>query len=164
MQSSRSPLRVAIRQDPGQRTAVADVEVSRHNALGVRLPDDTMFACNGCGKTFNSHSPLAEHVSKSKSHRAMTWKEHFNHQCAEDFTPCFSCLCCETSVPLNPSQLFDHLKTETHVHKSLDQVLSWYKNQPYGLSKEPSKIEERHHRGIDKLLAALSDVYYFDLA
>ena len=162
MQRCWSPLRVRVGQGSCKRAASPDVEVSSQNAFGVKTHHDTMFLCTDCGKAFNSHSPFADHIFKSEEHRRMTRREHFFAEDDDDFTPCFVCVCC-CSVSLNPSQLFDHLKCPSHVHNSLDQVLTWYENQPYGLSKDRFEIEARHHRGIRKLERVLTNVYYFDL-
>ena len=156
------PYASAVGQGSCKRAASPDVEVSSQNAFGVKTHHDTMFLCTDCGKAFNSHSPFADHIFKSEEHRRMTRREHFFAEDDDDFTPCFVCVCC-CSVSLNPSQLFDHLKCPSHVHNSLDQVLTWYENQPYGLSKDRFEIEARHHRGIRKLERVLTNVYYSDL-
>ena len=162
MQRRRSALRITIGQDSGKRTTSSDVEVSGKNAFGVKTHPDTMFVCTECGKAFNSHSPLADHVFKSEEHRCMTRREHFLAEDDSDFTACFVCVCC-SNLRLTPSQLFDHVSSSSHVHNSLDQVLVWYRRQRFGLSKRRADIEARHHRGIRKLMDTLTNVYYFDL-
>ena len=163
MQRVRPSLRIAIGQDSGKRKVVENVEVSNKNAFGVKTHPDTMFVCKECRKAFNSHSPLADHIVKSTDHRDLTRREHFLAETDDDFSACFVCLCCCDVPPLTASQFFDHLTSPSHVHNSLDQVLTWYKNQIFGLSKDRDAIQARHHRGIRKLLDALNNVYYFDL-
>jgi len=127
--------------------------LKRHPALRLRLPktmfrDDTMFVCRPCGKTFNSHAPLADQVQSKGHRRHVKQKETTDEQD-------FYCTCCIET--LSPAQLRQHI-VERHADISQRKVLHWYRNQPYGLPFDEQTIIGRHRRGIEKLRAALDSM------